>query len=114
LAPELPWLLGVASDRGRTALKCAQQTLRYLTRHPHAKDTAEGIATWWLQRERIEQAVGDVYDALALLLDRGLIIERRGPDRSTYYELNREQLDEVPRFLAEHAGGSPAHEMERE
>jgi hypothetical protein len=103
----------VASDQSPTAFQCAQQTLRYLTRHPHAKDTAQGIATWWLQRQRIEQAVDDVYDALALLLDRRLIIERQGRDRATYYELNREQLDEVDRFLGEQ-GGRPHGSLERE
>ena len=103
----------MASDQSPTAFECAQQTLRYLTRHPQAKDTAEGIATWWLQRERIEQVVDEVYDALALLLDRGLIVERRGRDRTTYYELNREQIDEVARFLGE-PGRPPSRGMERE
>ena len=61
--------------------------LEYMQRHPEAKDTAEGIAQWWLQQGRIEPTVDTVRGALALLRARDQIVERRAPDGRTYYSL---------------------------
>ena len=44
------------------------QIVNYLTRHPDAADTADGIATWWLNRPARD---GDVLGALALLEESG-------------------------------------------
>lgn len=80
-------------------LKVARLILRYVFRHPYAKDTSEGIAAWWLQQQRIEQVVEEVSRALALLVAWNLLIEREAPDRRTYYELNRQRITEITQFL---------------
>ena len=79
----------------------AKRLLRYLTQHPTAKDTAEGIATWWLRRQHIEQSVEAVRRALQLLIARGLLIERQGPDLRTYYAINTARMDEITAFVGE-------------
>ena len=91
---------------GRVALdevSLARDILQYLSRHPQAKDTPEGIASWWHQQHRIERAVREVFQALELLTARGLIVGRPGPDLRRYYELNVQHLDEIARFLEEPA-----------
>lgn len=80
----------------------ARLMLRYLTQHPTAKDTADGIATWWLRQQRIEQSVEAVHRALDLLVGRGLVLERQGPDRRRYYEINAGRMDEIAAFLRDH------------
>ncbi len=75
--------------------------LEHLARHPTAKDTREGIATWWLQQRRIEVTVEDVVHALECLLSRQFIVEFQGAERRPYYSVNRSQLEEIRRFLKE-------------
>ncbi len=79
----------------------ARIILQYLSRYPQAKDTPEGITTWWLQRHRIEQTVQMFAGALELLVARDLIVECRGPDSRPYYRLNPQQRGEIARILQE-------------
>src|SRR5215467_8912306 len=79
----------------------ARLIVRYLSRHPEAKDTREGIATWWLRQQQIEYAIQAVHRALDVLLRRGLILEHRGPDLRSYFSINSERLDDVAQFLGE-------------
>lgn len=63
----------------------ARAILRYLVKHPEAKDTLEGIAQWWLgggisRRVNVERAV-------SLLLSRGLVLETRRKGLSPFYQL---------------------------
>jgi hypothetical protein len=79
--------------------RVATVMLRYLTEHPAAKDTVEGIATWWLRQERIEHAVETVRGALAMLVARDLLVEHLGPDLRTYYEINAGRMRDIAAFL---------------
>jgi len=47
--------------------------LSYLTEHPQAMDTVEGIAEWWVMRERARHEVETVMRVLRQLTERGLI-----------------------------------------
>lgn len=51
----------------------AQRLLDYLEKNPHAGDTLEGIASWWLEQQRVEQVVDDVADALDYLVQKGVV-----------------------------------------
>jgi hypothetical protein len=82
-------------------LSLARAILEYLSRHPHAKDTREGIATWWLQQQQIEQAVMRISRVMEFLASRDFLVKRRGPDLRVYYELNQRRLAEIGHFLEE-------------
>jgi hypothetical protein len=54
-----------------------QQLSRYLRIHPHACDTVEGIAVWWLDTDG-PVALGVVSAALDCMVDVG-VVEARPP-----------------------------------
>lgn len=83
----------------RTVEETARQILRYLTRQPEAEDTLEGIARWWLQRERIERTVDEVGQSLQLLLSHDLIVEERGMGRNASYRMNPAKRREIGKYI---------------
>lgn len=66
----------------------AGEILRYLRAHPQAADTAEGIARWWIKRQRLHESVARVESALNLLVGRALVESRRSPAGTTLYALH--------------------------
>jgi hypothetical protein len=56
--------------------------LDYFQKNPDALDTLEGIATWWLLNRYPTQ---EVQAALCELVAAGLVVERRGRNKQTYY-----------------------------
>lgn len=79
----------------------AWAVLRYLSAHPDAKDTLEGIARWWLQREWTERLFDDVQRAVDLLLHHDLLLETRRPGIPPYYQPNAEQRKAIVKVLEE-------------
>ena len=63
----------------------ADEILRYLRGHGHAADTPEGIARWWIKRQRLEDSLVRVQRALDLLVSRSLVDVRRTPAGVTRY-----------------------------
>ena len=59
--------------------------LRYITAHPDACDSLEGICSWWLARQRQEDARRDVVAALEHLVASGRIQAWTGRDGLTLY-----------------------------
>jgi hypothetical protein len=53
--------------------RLAGEILRYLREHPHASDNAEGIAKWWIKRQRLEETLERVQQALDRLVARSLV-----------------------------------------
>ena len=53
--------------------KAKREILSYLRRHPDASDDMEGIARFWVTRERIEAATGTVAQAVNALVSEGLL-----------------------------------------
>jgi hypothetical protein len=51
----------------------ADEIARYLAAHAHAADSLEGIAKWWLTRQRIEEALGTIELALQRLAAVGIV-----------------------------------------
>lgn len=66
----------------------AERILSYLMNHPESKDTLEGIAEWWLEKEYVEETVDMVSLGLSLLCSQGLVVEEKGVETPPYYKLN--------------------------
>jgi hypothetical protein len=58
---------------------------RYLTTHPDAADSSEGIATWWLPSIGIVASVQEVEVALEQMQALGLVNKRRLGDGRVIY-----------------------------
>ena len=62
------------------------EILKYLGAHPQAADTVEGIANWWLPRQRYEEDIQKVQQALDGLVERGLVAKTTLADGTILYE----------------------------
>lgn len=58
----------------------AQEILNYLKMHPNSVDSIDGIAKWWLKRQRFDEAHNNVQLAVGLLISEGKL-EKRGIGR---------------------------------
>jgi hypothetical protein len=65
---------------------------RYLLAHPNASDTLDGIARWWLSRQRQDDAKEIVQEALDLLVERGVVERRSMIDGVTLFRSARNRL----------------------
>lgn len=61
-------------------MRVANEIKRYLDAHPEGVDTAEGIAKWWLPRQRLEESAFLVRQALDYLVAESVI--KRKANRS--------------------------------
>lgn len=66
----------------------AYEILHYLVDNPNAQDTLEGIVTWWLLVRTIKHQTVVVKEALAMLVEDGLVIAQQGRDSRTHYKIN--------------------------
>lgn len=55
----------------------SKKILDYLKKNPDTGDTLEGITEWWLESERVDQAVEEVAEVLEALIKKGLIIKSK-------------------------------------
>ena len=67
----------------------AREVLAYLSAHPKAQDTIEGITEWWLLEQDIRRSLRQVQAALAELITKGLVVEHQGTDGRVRYRVNR-------------------------
>jgi hypothetical protein len=65
--------------------------LGYLGCHPHAADTLDGIAHWWLPQQRYVTAQARIEAVLQHLVTRGVLRLRRLPNGSALYSLDSAQ-----------------------
>jgi predicted transcriptional regulator len=82
-----------------TISQIAAAILAYLAEHPKAQDTLEGIVEWWLLEQEIKRRTAMVQEALAELLTKGLVVERKGRDGRMHYRLNRHKRQEIAALL---------------
>ena len=69
------------------------QILNYLTQHPQAKDTVQGIMSWWLLGKEVGPTVVEVKAGLDKLVARGLVLAESGPDGRVYYSRSDTKLN---------------------
>jgi hypothetical protein len=72
----------MVSERGEEHIRRA--ILEYLAEHPRAMDTLEGIAAWWLMRERVRAEVTMLTRVVRSLVAEGLL-EEVGPGPNVRY-----------------------------
>ena len=63
----------MAQNQPRPVTETATAIERYLGSRPQAAETVEGIARWWLARQRYDDAVDVIERALDLLVQRGVV-----------------------------------------
>jgi len=66
--------------------------LAYLAEHPHASDTLEGIAEWWVMRQQVRVGVKMLKKALSELKERGYV-EKIGRGEKAQYHLKTEAIE---------------------
>jgi hypothetical protein len=71
----------------------AGEIFRYLQAHRSAADTSEGIARWWVRRQRLEDTLARVESALDRLVADSLVEPRLTSAGQTLYLLRKDRLD---------------------
>ncbi|MBI3560639.1 MAG: hypothetical protein HY080_02835 [Gammaproteobacteria bacterium] len=66
----------------------------YLSAHPNAADSLEGIVTWWLARQRYSKATDVVQKALEILITEGIVrkMVRKG-NKTVYFYKHKDNED---------------------
>lgn len=59
----------------------AQKIEQYLEAHPEAADSLEGIAAWWMSRQRIRSELAVVRAALDTLAQSGVVTAGQADDQ---------------------------------
>jgi Fe2+ or Zn2+ uptake regulation protein len=67
----------------------AQRILGYLRKNRAAGDTLEGIATWWMMRQRVTETTETVQRVIRQLNEAGLIHEHATATGRTLYVASR-------------------------
>lgn len=70
--------MGQQKPDHKQVTRIARAISRYLASRPDACDTVEGIAHWWLLRQRYEDALPRVAQALDFLVTTGEVTKLQG------------------------------------
>lgn len=63
----------------------ARAIRRYISSRPNATETVEGVARWWLVRQRYEDSVETVQEALNYLESSGKVTKLQIPGGKVVY-----------------------------
>jgi len=69
----------------------ASEIMLYLEAHPTASDTPDGIANWWIHRQRYLLGLEKVKEALKYLEEKGLVSRQLNLDGHLVYSANTER-----------------------
>jgi hypothetical protein len=78
--------------------------LGYLCSYPDAKDTAEGVANWWLGGEGIDVEAAVIRGSLDYLVRLGWLRATRLSAGITVYGLNQSRRGHLQCFMESHIG----------
>jgi len=73
----------------------AREILAYLSDHPDASDTREGIIAWWLMERRIKHQSLLVQETLAKLVEQGILFETQIDKSPPVYGLKNRLIIET-------------------
>lgn len=71
-------------DRENRIRDVAQEISRYINKRPNAAETAEGVTNWWISRQRIEESIEIVENALEYLVQQKKLVKRSLGRRTLY------------------------------
>lgn len=71
----------------------APEILDYLSRHPDAQDTIDGILHWWVLESCIRSWGPKIADTVALLVEQGFLEKKPSADGHIFYRV-------APQYLA--------------
>ena len=77
----------------RSVRLIAEEIHRYAVAHPRARDTVDGIV-WWLHMQREEDIRSNVADAVAWLVQQGVLVQYHLPDGSSAFGRDLSQSEE--------------------
>lgn len=77
------------TPRRRDKARIAREILAYLTDHPDAGDTLEGIMEWWMLERKIKFESSSVEQALNELVTKGDVLRVKGKNSKVYFNLNK-------------------------
>jgi CTP-dependent riboflavin kinase len=78
-------LQSAMSERDIDIHAIADEIRRYLSAHPDAADSRDGVLRWWLTRQRIEESADAVQRALEYLVSQGKITRKVMQDGTIVY-----------------------------
>ena len=68
------------------------EILDYLSRHPDAQDTIDGILHWWVLDSCIRKWAPKIAETLAHLVEKGFLEERTSADGRLLYRVSSRHL----------------------
>jgi hypothetical protein len=73
--------------------------MSYLAEHPGSKDTLDGIMEWWLLERKIICQTKRVKEALAELIENGLVLEHKNRNSQISYSINQSKYGDILSFI---------------
>jgi hypothetical protein len=70
----------------------ASEILDYLTRHPDAQDTLDGILHWWVLDSCVKRWAPRIAGTVTKLVEQGFLEEKLSPDGQTFYRVSAHYL----------------------
>jgi hypothetical protein len=70
----------------------APEILDYLTRHPQAQDTLDGILHWWVLDACIRKWAPKIAETVAQLVEQGLLEQSQSADGNVFYSVSANYL----------------------
>ena len=75
--------------------KIAREIMFYLAEHPDSKDTLDGIMQWWLLERKIIYQTNNIQEALAELIENGLVLEHKNRNSQISYSINQGKYGDI-------------------
>lgn len=78
-----------------------REILYYLFEHPDAKDTMNGILSWWMPGGYRERGATELRKALDALVFQGWLLQKPYQNGRTLYGVNKRKFRQIKDFLCE-------------
>lgn len=76
-----------------------QAILHYLIKNPDAKDTIEGVRTWWLPEGYQKQRQEELEETIDFLVSKNWLTLRMTSHKKKIYGLNKDFCEQVMNYL---------------